>query len=187
MKIISGTLRGRHLFMPKSDNVRPTSSKVREQVINICQHSLEDAIVLDLFAGSGAIGFECISRGAQKCCFVEKDRTVAATLRRNIDELNVQHSCQLYIGDALSALQRLRNHTPFTIVYIDPPYAQSDLVVQALLAIDTNLPLEDGAYVFIETERRFLPPLEGLTRLSLDSIRANGDTNLIVLRRLPSS
>lgn len=182
MKIISGTFHGRSLYMPTRGDVRPTSAKLREQVMNICQQSIEDAVVLDLFAGSGAIGFEALSRGASYCMFVEKERTVAATLHRNVATLQLETRCRILVLDALRAVETLGHHAPFSLVYLDPPYDATQLLVEALSAVDSRLPLEKDAYIFVEMGKRFHLPEVKMTRLSLESSRNSGDSKLLVFR-----
>ena len=91
MRVVSGELRGRRIESPVGDATRPTTDKVREAVFNALGSAgiLDGATVLDLFAGTGAMGIEALSRGAQRCVFVERDRNALATLRRNIDSLGL--------------------------------------------------------------------------------------------------
>ena len=158
--------------------MRPTTAKLRMQVFNICQHMIEGARVLDVFAGSGAVGFEALSRGATHCTFVEKDRSAVMMLHKNARELNAEESSTILGIDALSAIKKIHTLPPFSIVYIDPPY---DLVgtpyfSELLSVIDHELPMEPGGYLFIETrEKSTLPQL---ISFSLVSRRKSGQSEL---------
>jgi len=180
MKIASGFLKNRSLSASKNSSVRPTSAKVRSQVFNICQHYIEGASFLDLCAGTGAIGFEAISRGAKSCTFVEKESKTAALLNTNIHKLGIERQCSLFAIDALQALSLFtQKGTSFSFVYIDPPYEEVELLLDIIKAVDTSLPLEPGARILVETRKAklSLPPL---SRLSLLSKRTSGDTDLFV-------
>lgn len=123
MQIIGGKFRGRKLNVPKNDKTRPTSGKLREAFFNICKHSVQDARFLDLFAGSGAMGLEALSRGAQWASFVEIDKEAFLTIKANIDKLSVKNSTQVLFGNALKMLGKLsREESAFDIIFADPPY-----------------------------------------------------------------
>ncbi|MFV0295700.1 MAG: 16S rRNA (guanine(966)-N(2))-methyltransferase RsmD [Hyphomicrobiaceae bacterium] len=128
MRIVSGTLRGRPLATPKDDRTRPTSDRVREAMFNILTHGidgfgLEGARVLDLFAGTGALGLEAISRGAQSCLFVDDGIEPRSLIRRNIETFGLAGQTRIYRRDATrlgSALPREQ----FDLVFADPPYGK---------------------------------------------------------------
>jgi 16S rRNA (guanine966-N2)-methyltransferase len=178
MKIIAGSLRNRTIIIPKSSTVRPTSARLRGQVFNICQGCLEGAHALDLFAGSGAMGIEALSRGAERCVFVEQDHRVAEVLKNNLRSLNLQDKTRVLEIDALKAVRTLTSTSPaFSFVYIDPPYHLTEPLTALLEQIDRSLPLEDGANLFLETRAgSFTPPQ--LPSLSLLSHRISGDSDL---------
>ena len=178
MRILSGTLHNREIRIPAKGNTRPTSAKLRGQVFNICQGLIEDGYVLDLFAGSGAIGIEALSRGAQHCTFVENDHQAVATLRTNLKQLNLDSASTVLPVDGLKALHSLSSTpNPFCFVYIDPPYALTSLFQPILNVIDASLPLVLGAYVFLETRKKSFTP-DPLSTLSLISHRTSGDSDL---------
>jgi 16S rRNA (guanine966-N2)-methyltransferase len=178
MRILSGSLHNREIRIPAQGNTRPTSSKLRGQVFNICRGLIVDGYVLDLFAGSGAIGIEALSGGALHCTFVENDQQAVATLRTNLKQLNLEPASTVLPVDVLRALHILSSASnPFCLVYIDPPYALTSLFQPILSAIDSTLPLVQGAYVFLETRRKSFTP-ETLSTLSLISHRTSGDSDL---------
>ncbi len=120
LRIIAGTFKGRLLKTPKNGATRPTQGMLRGAVFNICQNQIEKARFLDLFAGSGAMGFEAISRGAVHVTLVENQRQAIACIKENMKALHVESQVSLFTLDALQALKFLS--TPFDLIYIDPPY-----------------------------------------------------------------
>ncbi|MCX5766868.1 MAG: 16S rRNA (guanine(966)-N(2))-methyltransferase RsmD [Gemmatimonadetes bacterium] len=125
MRIIAGEWRGRRIAAPKSGPVRPTADRVREAWMSIVQHELPDARVLDLFAGTGALGLEALSRGARWVDFVEADARTLRVLLSNVEGLEAGSRCATHRGDALRFAERLR--TPdgvraYDVCFADPPY-----------------------------------------------------------------
>ena len=178
MRVLSGSLRQREIKIPTTLALRPTSSKLKMQVFNICQGWTKDGYALDLFAGSGAIGIEAISRGMAHCTFVENDRQAVMHLKATIHSLQLESVTAIVPGDVLRALQNLScTSHPFSFVYIDPPYALIDPLQEILRMIDAQLPLKPGAYVFLETRKKsFTPQL--LPTLPLITQRTSGDSDL---------
>jgi 16S rRNA (guanine966-N2)-methyltransferase len=124
MRIIAGEFRSRRLLPPpETAETRPIPDRVKESLFAILRGNLEEANVLDLFAGTGAVGLEALSRGAAKCVFVERDRHMAAVLQKNIDTLGVRDRCEVVIGDALGSGSLARAPRPLNLVFFDPPYA----------------------------------------------------------------
>ncbi len=120
LRIIGGKFKGRILKTPKGGATRPTQGMLRESVFNICQNEIQGARFLDLFAGSGAMGLEAISRGASHATLIEKNRNALASIRENIRLLEIASDITLMTLDALAAIERLSS--PFDIIYLDPPY-----------------------------------------------------------------
>lgn len=155
MKILSGIYKNRQLKTPKGDRTRPTSSKIRGSVFDILQGEIEGARFLDLFAGSGGMGIEALSRGAKSAVFVEKDRNATSCIRENLSALGAE--AKLYPIDALAAVKKLQKlGEVFDLIYVDPPYALnvSSLMQQlpSLLAEDGRLFLEQGKRAEISTD-----------------------------------
>jgi len=147
LRIIGGQFKGRLLKTPKGPSTRPTQGMLREAVFNICQNAIEGARFLDLFAGSGAMGLEAISRGASHATLVESNRHALSSIKENIDILNTRAQVQILPVKAEKALQVLAKQSQlYDIVYIDPPY---DTSTNALL---DSLPpiLAPGALIFVE-------------------------------------
>ncbi len=120
MRIIAGEWRGRRLETREGMDVRPTPERVKEALFNILQFQLEGRRVLDLFAGSGQLGLEALSRGAAEAVFVDESRESAAVVKRNIASLKAEAKTRLYQTDFSAFL--LRRQEPFDIVFLDPPY-----------------------------------------------------------------
>jgi 16S rRNA (guanine966-N2)-methyltransferase len=122
MRVISGEFGGRKLQTPAGDTTRPTTDKVRQAVFNSLASSglLEGAVVADLFAGCGALGIEAVSRGAERCTFVERDRNALTALRANIETLQLDARTTVVSSDVLAWVPAMRN---IDIVFADPPYA----------------------------------------------------------------
>lgn len=153
MRVVGGTLKGRALAAPKHEGVRPTSDRVREAVFNILAHgkdfpSLEGARVIDLFAGTGALGIEAISRGARYSLFVETDTQSRALVRRNVEAFGLTGVTRLFRRDATD-LGPAGTMEPFDIAFLDPPYGQG-LGDRALAALSAGNWLKPGALVIVE-------------------------------------
>lgn len=175
MRIVSGTLGGRVLRAPAGSSTRPTSEKVREALFQIL--AAKEALagpVLDLFAGSGALGIEALSRGAPHATFVELNKQAVKTLTQNLADLGVAERAAVVSGDALRVVARpLGDRPPWKLVLIDPPYA-SELAVKAVTALPLTH-LAEGAVIVIEHDRRNAPP-EALGSLVRTDERRYGDT-----------
>ena len=120
MRVITGTARGRKLQTPAGTAVRPTSDMVKEAVFSIVQFEVEGARVLDLFAGSGQMGIEALSRGARSCVFVDNAKNSLAAVRENLRSCNLTAHAKVMAGDALVFLREYRGE-PFDIAFLDPP------------------------------------------------------------------
>ena len=120
MRITGGYLKSRKIDSPKGDNVRPTLSQVRESIFSMLYSliNFEEKLFLDVFAGSGIMGFEAISRGFGEVCFIEKDKKTFFQLKKNAENLNVKPA--LFCGDSLKILKKIEKS--FDVIYVDPPY-----------------------------------------------------------------
>ncbi|QDI05860.1 16S rRNA (guanine(966)-N(2))-methyltransferase RsmD [Xanthomonas cerealis] len=150
VRIIGGRWRNTRLPVPDQPGLRPTSDRVRETLFNWLLPALPGARVLDLFAGSGALGLEAVSRGAASACLVERDPVLAAGLRASVARLQAQAQIQVVQDDALRWLQAPGTDAPADIAFVDPPFADGlwDAVLQRLparLAADAWLYLESPA------------------------------------------
>ena len=183
MRIVSGSLRGRALAPPKNDATRPTSDRVRESIFNILAHGaasmdLTGTRVIDLFAGTGALGLEAISRGAAFALFVEDDPGARAAIRENIENFHLTGQTKIFRRDA-TALGDSAQHGQFDLAFLDPPYDKG-LAVRALTALASGNWLAPGATIVLEDRRDapFTLP-EGFTQLDL---RTWGETQVLFAR-----
>lgn len=149
VRIIAGKWRGRKLVFPEIEGLRPTPDRVRETVFNWLQSQIRDAQVLDLYAGSGAFGFEALSRGAGYVLFVEQNPTVASQLKQNLNSLKAENA-EVIQTDALQFLQR-NVHKQFDIVILDPPYAKN-LLAPSFQYLQNQAWLQQNAYIYFEAE-----------------------------------
>ena len=122
LRIASGLLRGRKIAVPSGSIVRPMRTRVRESLFNIIHEQLDGARVLDVFAGSGALGIEAVSRGARQAVHVEKDRKVLALLRKNLEKLGIQAQCKVLDQDAYRLPARPAVGGGFDVILLDPPF-----------------------------------------------------------------
>lgn len=185
MRIIGGAYRNRLLKAPKSDTTRPTLAVLRKAVFDILQPCIADARFLDLFAGSGLMGLEALSRGAAHATFVENDRTALRIIQENINTLGVQDQCAILALDALRALHICaKKKHPFDVIYIDPPYAVAKKILpELLLFIDAQALLSPGGTLFLETRAPAPPPDVALAALHFVNSRTFSDTVLHQYRR----
>lgn len=179
-RIIAGSVGGRRIAVP-SDGTRPTSDRVREALFSSLQADpgLDGASVLDLCAGSGALGIEALSRGAEHALFVESDRRAAATLRRNIADLGLTSVAELKIASAATVLAAAAPRR-YDVLLVDPPYSVPDEeVAEWLSSATTHGWLADGATVVVERAKS-RKPFEWPASLEGHRVRKYGSTVLHV-------
>ncbi len=184
MRIISGSARGTKLYTLDGMNTRPTLDRVKEPLFNILNFDLENAVVLDLFAGSGALGLEAISRGAKKAIFCEKNRNAIEIIEKNIEKTRFTNKSLLIKNDFEKGLTYINNQNiKVDIVFIDPPY-KTDLAkksVEKILDIDI---LNDNFIMVIETDEpeRILNDIEDMNITVYDK-RKYGRVSIIFLSK----
>jgi 16S rRNA (guanine966-N2)-methyltransferase len=183
MRIVGGRFRGKSLATPKSDAIRPTSDRLRETIFNVLAHAYDDPVtgarVIDLFAGTGALGFEALSRGAAFALFVDDGPQARGVIRTNVEALGLAGCTRLFRRDA-TKLGAIGPIQPFTLAFLDPPYARglaqpalTSLVTGGWLVPDALCVVEESAAIVVEA-----PP--GLERLE---VRDYGETRVTVLQR----
>jgi 16S rRNA (guanine966-N2)-methyltransferase len=150
VRIIAGELRGRKLARVPGQQTRPTADRVRESIFNILGDSVQDALVLDLFAGTGAMGIEALSRGAEFVLFADYDKTAITALEKNIKRCALESRAKIIQWDILKNLNVISSLQPaFNLVFIDPPY-NKNTIQPTLSNLDKSQCLENGACVAIE-------------------------------------
>ena len=185
MRITGGHLRGRALIPPRNAAVRPTSDKVRQAIFNLLEHapalaefSLTGARVVDLFAGTGALGLEALSRGASFCLFVDDSPESRALIRQNVEALGLTGASKIWRRNA-ALPGRLDTLAPFGVAFLDPPYRQT-LVEPTLRGLSTGEWLQQNAIVVVESEgNEGLQPVEHYEVLDR---RVYSDTAVTLMR-----
>jgi 16S rRNA (guanine966-N2)-methyltransferase len=175
VRVIAGAHRGRRLQTPKGSDTRPTSDRVREALFSILG-DVSGARVLDLYAGSGALGIEALSRGAAEAVFVESDRRAADAIRANLRAVGDPDAI-IWVGDALAYLRRADAEAPFDLVFADPPYSSATQVGDALSELLPAL-LTEASLTVTESDKRSPLPLA----LPLVDERTYGDTRIAIHR-----
>jgi len=150
VRIIGGRHRGRKLSFPDAAGLRPTSDRIRETLFNWLQPFIDGADCLDLFAGSGSVGFEAVSRGAGRVTMVEKNPKVAAQLKKNAALLEVE-KIEIIVDDALRWLEK--QDQEFDIVFLDPPFADK-LLQQVIDRLINSGALKPGAHIYLEQDAK---------------------------------
>lgn len=162
VRIIGGQYKSRRLCFIDACGLRPTADRAREMLFNWLQPFIYDAYILDMFAGSGALGFECLSRGAKQAVFIEQNKAQIALLKQSATALGCAQNAQIINADATLAINQLSN--TFDIIFIDPPYAKNlwqgaleQLIAQQNIHNHTLIYLESGApLAYIENHHTFL-------------------------------
>lgn len=183
MRIVAGRLRGRSIASPQHSGLRPTSDRVRESVFNVLEHGVEDlaltgARVIDLFAGTGALGLEALSRGAAFCLFVEDNAQARALIRDNIDAMQLTGVARIFRRDATD-LGPAGTLAPFTLAFLDPPYGKG-LAERALSALAAGGWLSPDAIAVLE-ERAGTEIVLPSEFKEIDQ-RTYGDTQVLIVR-----
>jgi 16S rRNA (guanine966-N2)-methyltransferase len=182
MRVVGGRLKGRNLASPSTQQIRPTADRLRESLFNILAHAYDnpvaDARVLDLFAGTGALGIEAVSRGAKFTLFVDNGAEARALLRNNIEALGLGGITKVYRRDATN-LGSAHPVEPFSLVFLDPPY-RMQLADKALVSLREGGWLMPGALVVVEEAKAaaFTAP-SGYEELER---RVYDDTEFVFLR-----
>lgn len=161
-KITGGSLNSRKLKSPKGTNVRPTPGRVKESLFSILAPRLEDSVFLDLFAGTGAIGFEAASRGASRVTSVEAHRETAAQIEEAAAGLGVDKVVKVVAAPAERALYRIEG--PYDIVYMDPPYADDVPLQLFRLLLERKLLAPDAIVIYEHSAKMILPDIPGYRR-----------------------
>lgn len=154
MRVIAGRMRGLKLNPPKDDRVRPTTDRVKESLFNVISEYVYDANVLDLFAGSGALGIEAISRGAKKAYFCDMSRDSISVVKSNLEKARIDSEAVVINSDYKDAISRLsRDGVKFDIIFLDPPYYKG-LFEDVLNRIQDNKILDEEGIVVAEHDAK---------------------------------
>jgi 16S rRNA (guanine(966)-N(2))-methyltransferase RsmD len=188
MRVIAGTFRSRQLKSLKGDALRPTSDRLRETLFNVIAGRVPGSRFLDLFAGTGAVGIEALSRGAQEAVFLENHAPAAALIRKNLASLGIQSGARVLALDALRGLEKLATEpnsrsSPFELVFLDPPYAAAEDYRRVLNFLGATPILSDSSIVVAEHRHSFDLP-ERFGQLQRARMLRQGDASLTFYRVL---
>ena len=178
MRIIAGRLKGRRIASPSWEGLRPTSDRLRESLFNVLAPRIEGARVLDVFAGTGALGFEALSRGASHVVFVDADPRATTAIARTAAAWSVGQGYTIHVGDAMEWLRRLAPGPRFDLILLDPPYSLPQL--RDALDAAAGCLSESGVLVLERATRREPDDVRSLERVR--DLRA-GDSTLTFYRR----
>ena len=180
MRIISGKARGTKLYTLEGDNTRPTLDRVKESIFNIIQNEIDGAKILDLFAGSGAIGLECLSRGAEQAVLCDSSKAAIDIIKKNVEKTHMEEKVQIINMDFENCLNNLKSQQ-FDIIYIDPPYA-TDYILKSLKKIIELHIAKEESLIIIETddEQRIVNEIENIDVRIVDK-RKYGRATIIFL------
>lgn len=181
MRIISGKAKGTKLYTLEGTNTRPTLDRVKESIFNIIQSDIQDAKVLDLFAGCGAIGLECLSRGAEKAVLCDKSKEAIEIIKKNVQKTHMENCTEIFNVDFETCIEKVKNQQ-FDIIYLDPPYV-TDYISRAIRKILENGIINAESIIIVETddERRILKEIESIEVQVVDK-RKYGRATIIFLK-----
>lgn len=182
MRIISGSAKGRRLKAPPGLNTRPITDMIKEALFNVWGTRIYEAKMLDLFAGSGSVGIEALSRGAEYVVFVDNSNSAIKVIHENLNHCNFESNFDIYRGDVFQVLKRIAHRSAkFDLIYIDPPFTQDSLfktVMELLSQLDI---LESAGIIVIRTPRKKdMPSFEPLYKYRHDNY---GESSLHYYRR----
>ncbi len=182
MRIVAGQFRSRVLKSPGKLRLRPTSDRLRETLFSILGPSVEDSLFVDVYAGTGAVGIEALSRGAREVIFIEKHSGAAALIRANLERLGITGGAEVLAVDALRGLEVLASrHVLADFIFLDPPYKEAGEYERALDFLDGAHLLAPAGRIIVEHGRRRELP-ERLMRLERSRLIEQGDAALSFYR-----
>ncbi|MBQ2833808.1 MAG: 16S rRNA (guanine(966)-N(2))-methyltransferase RsmD [Clostridia bacterium] len=180
MRIIGGTARGRAITAPAGSKTRPTQDYVRESLFNIIRWDMPEARVLDLFAGTGALSLESLSRGAKDAVLIDMDRDACQAIKKNMETSRLGDRCRLISRDYRQAMDVLAQEgQKFDVVFIDPPYRMENTGEMCAALYDKGL-LSDAFLMVVEHRRGMAPLLDA--RFEAFDLRRYGDTEITFVR-----
>lgn len=183
MRVISGKARGTKLSSIESLSTRPTLDRVKESLFNIIQNNLKGGVVLDLFAGSGQLGIEALSRGADKAYLCDINRDAVKMIKQNLEKTKLKDKAVVINEDYKKALRTLNTNEKFDIVFIDPPYKE-DIAVDSIIDIIHESRLKENGIMIIETDEieRDLREINKIENIKIIDQRKYGRASLIFIK-----
>ncbi len=161
MRVIAGAAKGRVLEAPKGMNTRPITSMIKEALFSIMQTQIVESSFLDLFAGSGSIGIEAMSRGARSVTFVEKERAAVDVIKRNLQTCKFTDNCEVFQDDVFRRIERFKSAgRQFDIIYLDPPFTVDEIFLPVIEALNDGKLLSECGIIVIRTRKEMKMPDE---------------------------
>ncbi|MEA1960374.1 MAG: 16S rRNA (guanine(966)-N(2))-methyltransferase RsmD [Bacillota bacterium] len=178
MRVITGSAKGKKLLAPTGMDTRPITDRIKEALFNVLSYDIQDAGFLDLFAGSGSVGIEALSRGASRVVFVEKSSKVVKIIQDNLHNCHFDSDYQVYCLDVFRAIQDLhRKGERFDYIYVDPPFTNEAIFIEFMKAIDQVDLLSDDGMLIIRARRKKEMP-EALTTIERIKTKDYGESTL---------
>lgn len=181
MRIITGKAKGIKLFTLDGNDTRPTSERTKEAIFSMLQFEIEGRVVLDLFAGSGQMGLEALSRGAARVYLIDKGKCAFDIIKKNIEKSRLSEGCVAFCEDSISFLKKYGDVEKFDIVFLDPPYA-SDMINQALELIFDKKLIKRTSYIVCESDRFDVLNDKNLSRFQIIKTMKHGIAHILVLK-----
>jgi 16S rRNA (guanine966-N2)-methyltransferase len=182
VRVIAGKFRSRRLQTPGKLRLRPTSDRLRETLFNVLGPSVEDSLFVDLYAGTGAVGIEAISRGARETIFIESHPATARLVRANLEVLAIDSHAEIFEGDAVRGLEKLAaRHLIADFIFLDPPYEEDDESLRVLEFLDASHLLSPYGLVIVEHSGKVELPRR-FDRLERARLLEQGDAALSFYR-----
>lgn len=163
MRVITGSARGTKLNTPEGENTRPTTDRIKEALFSMIQFDIEGRAVLDLFAGSGQLAIEALSRGASRATLIDLSRDAVNIIIENAKKTHLYEKCRISAADYKSFIRGASGREKYDIIFLDPPYA-SGLIPEALAAISEGNIASEGSYIICETESTIPPKASRLKK-----------------------
>jgi 16S rRNA (guanine(966)-N(2))-methyltransferase RsmD len=182
MRVIAGTYRSRVLKSPKGLALRPTSDRLRETLFNVLGSGISESRFLDLFAGTGAVGIEALSRGATYSTFIENHAPSAALIRRNLASLEISSAANVICADALKGLATVSAANQYDYLFVDPPYAATEDYARVMKFVASSNILAPGGIAIVEHRKTF-SIAESFGTLKRVRLLRQGDAALSFYRR----
>lgn len=184
MRVISGTARGKKLISLEGLETRPTLDRVKEALFNILQFDIKNANILDLFSGSGALGIEALSRGAEKAVLCDSSKKACEVIGKNIEATRVKNKSNLLNKDYLEVLEFLKKESEkFNIIFLDPPYKTDYIFKSIEKIIEYDLLAEEGIIVAETDDEDKIEEIKKIQNIEIYDARKYGIVNIIFIRK----
>ncbi|WP_193708358.1 16S rRNA (guanine(966)-N(2))-methyltransferase RsmD [Alkalibaculum sporogenes] len=183
MRVITGKAKGKKLYSPKDDRVRPTSDKIKQSFFNIIDSLIKDSVFIDCFSGTGAIGIEALSRGAKEVYFIDNNKESVLLIKKNLNTTDLNsmgNIIEMNVEDAISNLSK--ENVIADIIFMDPPYAL-DIIPSIIKQISKNNILSQDGIIVAEHDKKYIPE-ETILDYQISNKRVYGNTTMTYYKRL---